>query len=150
MKGKSIFYALLFGLILSSCAKSDNNCQTALPNELANMVIAHQMKGWELYSWPGSGSECDDWNYVLLPGTNRVKTVNEVTSDQVQLRVVGKEQLKSLLSKLQKDEYISWVSESWLTRLWGQSYQLRLPPFSTQNEIKQHAVNLGLNFSIVD
>jgi hypothetical protein len=149
MNFKTIACTILFCLILSSCKKQKSECQTALPNELENLVITHKMKGWELYSWPGSNTECADWNYAILTGTNRTKTFGEVTSDSVLLKVTGKAQLKSLLSKFPRDEYISWIGENWLNRIWGQSYDLRLPSPIIQNEISEHCLSLGLQFAIL-
>ncbi|NOT94276.1 hypothetical protein [Ferruginibacter sp.] len=110
------------------------------------------MKGWELYSWPQKEQGCNDWNYAILPGTNRLKSYNEVTSDTVLLKVIGNEQLKLLLNKFPKNENIFWVGEKWLSQSWGLSnisYQnLKLPSSVTTVAIKQHALLLQLNLTI--
>jgi hypothetical protein len=112
-----LFTALLF----TACTKSNQNynCSSVLPQKLDTVKIQPSMKGWELYSWAGNEQSCDNWNYTILPGTNRIKSYSEVTNDSVLLKVIGKEQLKSLLSKFPKKENILWIGENWLSRIWG-------------------------------
>ncbi len=78
----TIVFALLF---LSACTKSKTNqnynCSTSLPQKLDVISIQPSMKGWELYSWPSTIQGCDDWNYAILTGTNRIKQYTEVTND---------------------------------------------------------------------
>jgi hypothetical protein len=137
-------------LLLVACKKNNQNynCQTSLPQKLDTINIEPSMKGWELYSWPSATAACDDWNYVILPGTNRLKLYTEVTSDNVLLKVVGNEQLKLLLNKFPANEYISWMSENWLSIIWGSSENLKLPPTTITNEIKQHCIKIGLRLTI--
>ena len=72
------------------------------------------MKGWELYSWkseacygaPQAHSEIRSGNcYALLPGTNRNKAVEEITSAKLTLP-----ELKKKLAGLKKGEEIFWTS----------------------------------------
>jgi hypothetical protein len=62
------------------------------------------MKGYELYSWQ---SDCK-WFFSLLIGTNRMKSIEEVTDPVVQLEGVAA--LKEQLAKLPASEYVSWVA----------------------------------------
>jgi hypothetical protein len=64
------------------------------------------MKGHELYSWKIKGH----WYYSLLPGTNRVKTYNEITATSVVRRDAAG--LKSELQKLPKGEEVFWMSDT--------------------------------------
>jgi hypothetical protein len=90
--------------------------------------------------------------YTILPGTNRIKSYSEVTNDSVLLKVIGKEQLKSLLSKFPKKENILWIGENWLSRIWGLSGisydNLKLPSSSVINEIKQHCNKIEVLLTI--
>ena len=42
------------------------------------MALPSSMKGYELYSWPVE----DEWHFTLITGTNRLKTVEEITSGE--------------------------------------------------------------------
>ena len=64
------------------------------------------MKGYELYSWKIKGH----WYYSLLPGTNRVKTYDEITATSVVRRDAAG--LKSELQKLPKGEEVFWLSDA--------------------------------------
>lgn len=149
---KLIFLFLL--VLITGCSKTALNCDCSkeLPQRLIDAQINTSMKGWELYSWLQKEQGCNDWNYAILPGTSRLKSYNEVTSDTVLLKVIGNEQLKLLLNKFPTNENIFWVGEKWLAQSWGLSnisYQnLKLPASVTTVAIKQHALLLQLNLTI--
>jgi hypothetical protein len=65
-------------------------------------------KGIELYSW----KECSScaWQFVLLPGTNRLKTLAEIKEPTRKL--LGVAQLKEHLLRLPKGENVFWASRS--------------------------------------
>jgi len=63
-----------------------------------------QMKGMELYSWQVGAA----WRFSLLPGTNRSKSVAEVTSRKVTIGSVAK--LKEKLSQLAPGERVAWLN----------------------------------------
>ena len=136
-----LFLALLF----TSCSKDNPECDypASLPGKFESMLIESSMKGWELYSWREDVEGCKKWNYALVPGTNRLKSYNEVTSDTV-LKVSGEQQLKLLLNKFPSNEHILWVGEKWLSNVWGQSNinygNLKLPASAVMDEIKRHCV----------
>jgi hypothetical protein len=93
------------------------------------------MKGWELYSWPNG----NDWNYSILIGTNRLKSYEEVTTNQI--IVFGKDSLKLLIDKFPENEQLFWIGREWLERCWGSNYgDLSLPDENTINEIKEYCV----------
>ena len=72
----------------------------------AHAQTSASMKGYELYSWKIKGH----WYYSLLPGTNRIKTYEEITaSDVVKRDAAG---LKSELQKLPKGEEVFWMSDA--------------------------------------
>jgi hypothetical protein len=64
------------------------------------------MKGYELYSWKIKGH----WYYSLLPGTNRLKSYEEITAPSIVRR--DAEGLKSELQKLPRGEEVFWMSDS--------------------------------------
>jgi len=64
------------------------------------------MKGHELYSWKVKSH----WYYSLLPGTNRLKTYEEITAPAVVKRDAAG--LKSELQKLQRGEEVFWMSDA--------------------------------------
>lgn len=100
--------------------------------------FAHLMKGWELYSWP----EGNDWKFSFLPGTNRIKTYDEVITNKT--TATGKEALKLLLDKFPKKEYISWIG-----KLQDDGGNLSLPDQNTIDEIKNYASQKELELHVI-
>ena len=154
MKKLFIPLSILFlSLLFTACTKDNPECDcpASLPIKFESIVIESSMKGWELYSWPADVEGCKQWKYALLPGTNRLKSYSEVTSDTV-LNVTGEKQLKLLLSKFPNNEHILWVGEKWLSNVWGQSNinygNLKLPASAVMDEIKRHCVQTGLQLSV--
>ena len=72
--------------------------------------LPHSMKGYELYSW----EEDNQWHFTLITGTNRTKTMEEITSREdfisetgwVKIRVVGADAIKDILSRLPQGESV--------------------------------------------
>lgn len=64
------------------------------------------IKGYELYSWKIKSH----WYYSLLPGTNRMKTYEEITAPGVVQRDAAG--LKTRLQKLPKGEVVHWMSDA--------------------------------------
>lgn len=60
-------------------------------------------KGMELYSWKGPHGV---WSFALLPGTNRLKTEDEVKKPENRIR--GLALLKERLASLAKGEEVFW------------------------------------------
>ena len=154
MKKLFIPLSILFlSLLFTACTKDDPDCDcsASLPVKFESIVIESSMKGWELYSWPADVEGCNQWNYALLPGTNKLKSYGEVTSDTV-LKVTGKKQLKLLLSKFPNNEHILWVGEKWLSNVWGPTNinygNLRLPSSTVLDEIKRHCIQTSLQLTI--
>ena len=63
-------------------------------------------KGVELYSWKDCAS-CE-WQFALLPGTNRLKTLTEIKEPTRVIR--GVSELKQHLSRLPEGEQVGWNS----------------------------------------
>jgi hypothetical protein len=113
--------------------------------------LPHSMKGYELYSW----SEGGQWHFTLITGTNRSKTLNEITSKEdfisesgwVKVQVVGVDAIQAVLSKLPQNEFIIWLAG--MREQSGQTaIQIQLPPEQTTDAIKEFAGQCGLDFLI--
>lgn len=124
------------------------DCTTST-TAIDTLTVQHQLKGWEIYSWPA----CNDWCYAVLAGTNSLKTYEEVTgqsaSPRFLIKVLGKEKLKAVLNKMATGESVFWAGEGWLQKTWTVNYgNLQLPPTAIINDIKQYCTQAGLNFNI--
>jgi hypothetical protein len=97
---RSLSFAILLGLLLSGCGTAVQPAVTPL---------AESMKGYELYSWQ-DGSQ---WKFSLLVGTNREKTLDEITSNDTVLP--GVDALNSVLEKVPSGQYITWSSKDGLS-----------------------------------
>ena len=109
--------------MLTGCSKDTTPIQGPT-NELDinSLEFSHSEKGWELYSWFDSNV----WNYSILPGTNRLKTLDEVKENKIQ--VTGEEKLMMVLNKLPKSDTLTWKGPMWLTS-WQTTFgNLDLPP----------------------
>jgi hypothetical protein len=110
--------------------------------------LPHSMKGYELYSWLEGGQ----WHFTLITGTNRIKTIEEVTPKEaficetgwVKIQVVGAEAIKDVLSRLPEGESVFWCDELHI----GQSTDtdLQLPPEEIADAIQEYANQCGFNF----
>jgi hypothetical protein len=110
---------------------------------LDDLYFEHQMKGWELYSW----NVHDSWFYSFLPGTNRVKSYEEVIGNPI--IAMGVDSLKRMLDRFPRDEEIIWIGNEWLEEPWPAQYgTLGLPAQQILDEIKAHCLKRNLVLSI--
>lgn len=113
--------------------------------------LPHSMKGYELYSW----SEDSQWHFTLITGTNRNKTLEEIISNEdfiseagwVQAHMVGVDAVKNVLSKIPRDEFIIWLAVM-REQTEQTDIKIRLPPQQTADDIKEYAVQRGLDMVI--
>ena len=113
--------------------------------------LPYSMKGYELYSW----TEDSPWHFTLITGTNRNKTLEEITSDEdiisetgwVQIHVVGVDAVKAVLSKLRQGEEILWLAGLREQTPQG-GVNITLPTGSTIDTIKEYAEQCGLDFVV--
>ena len=115
--------------------------------------LPHSMKGYELYSW----TEDSQWYFTLITGTDRNKTLEEITSSGdiiseagwVKIHVVGVDAIKAVLSKFAQGEEILWLAGPRSDQTPSNSINFMLPPESSVDSIKEHALTSGLDFQIV-
>ena len=113
--------------------------------------LPHSMAGYELYSWSTDGQ----WNFTLITGTDRNKTLGEITSNDdfiseagwVQIHVVGVDEIKAVLNKVPQKEDLFWLAGP-RDQTPQTSIIFQLPPGSIIDVIKEYAVGLGLNFIV--
>jgi hypothetical protein len=107
------------------------------------------VNGYELYSWEESGQ----WHYTLITGTNRIKTMEEITSGEdfvseigwVNIHVVGVDAIKDVLSHLPKGESVFWFDGLHIGETTG-PINLQLPPKLIVDAISEYADQCGLDF----
>ena len=114
---KCLVLAILVIPLLSGCGKA--NQPTAFPES---------MKGYELYSW----QEGNQWNFSLLVGTNREKTLDEIKAETTVLR--GVEALTSALKQMPEGQYITWSARE----------SLSFPPADIIEQIEKVCTDQGL------
>jgi hypothetical protein len=124
-----------------------------LVNEISVTLIdelPHSLKGYELYSW----QEGETWHYRLITGTNRTKTLEEITfSDDmvngwISVHVTGTDALKVVLSKLPEGECISWGFGMKVIDTSGSGISLTFPGEQIMNEISSYAETCGLDLMV--
>lgn len=142
----TVFMLILVSLGFLQCSgEKDSEMKPVAKIDFDTISFTSSMKGWELYSWPNGA----DWNHSLLPGTNRLKSYVEVTSNR--LVIFGSDSLKMLLDKLPEGEEIFWIGRGWLGKAWGSGYgDLTLPDENTLNEIKAYCLQNNLVLRISD
>ena len=134
-------------LMLSLCGCADTTVEppsTAAP-------LPRSVKGYELYSWRSSGT----WYFTLITGTNRLKTLDEITApenveegDWVKITAAGVPELKAVLARLPTGTQISWVSARHLDSSERETGpRIRRPPVWVFRELKaycsERALELG-------
>jgi hypothetical protein len=137
----------LFVLLLSGCMDEEPLPPVSLPQSLPR-----SMKEYELYSWKSGRA----WRFTLITGTNRLKTLAEITSpesviegDWVKITVEGVPDLEPVLERLPSGTQVSWRGarhpgiES--ARL---ETDLRIPPGRLFREIRSHCAELGIRLEV--
>ena len=112
--------------------------------------LPHSMKGYELYSWQEEGQ----WHFALITGTNRIKTIEEMTSKEdfvsetgwVKIEVTGADAIKDVLSRLPECESVFWCDELHTGQSTGTD--LQLPPEQFRDAIEEYAKQCGLDFVV--
>jgi len=143
----SIFIVVV-SLIVSAC---NSSVSTSTPSEIVTTPLPHSDKGYELYSW----SENNQWHFTLITGTNRVKSLEEiisneniVTSGGVRISVQGVDSIQNVLSGLPQHEEIFWVGKQWLKQAQVQADQITLPPQEIIDVVQEHCKQLELELYV--
>jgi hypothetical protein len=126
--------------------------ESSLPQELAGISLPQSMKGYELYSWQKDG----EWYFTLITGTNRNKTIEEITSSEntvggdglLKITVQGVEDLKTVLGLLPKDETIIWPNDPGIEPGLFDRTRLTLPPLEMVEEVQEHSRQLELDLRV--
>ena len=110
--------------------------------------LPRSLKGYELYSWQHDGR----WQFKLITGTNRNKTIEEILTMQtiigadglVHVHATTVEQLETALSLLPEGEFVIWLSE-----YHGEGgAPITLPPQDIVDAVTAHAAQCGLDFHV--
>ena len=102
-----------------------------------------EMKGYELYSWRENGK----WHYLLLPGTNREKSFEEITSNK-NIKV-GDAALKGELKKISRGQEVFWMSDVGMgPSSSGKSSSMKLPSRKRIKEIIEYCNKLGIKMTL--
>lgn len=126
MKTKQILlFATSLGILLSACGSSAQPTVTQFPES---------MKGYELYSW----RDGTQWNFSLLAGTNREKSLSEIKSADITLPGIGA--LRTTLEKIPAGQYVTWAAKE----------SLSFPPNEIIQQVEQICEDRGLILSIAE
>jgi hypothetical protein len=114
--------------------------------------LPHSMKGYELYSW----EEDSQWHFALITGTNRTKTIEEITSKEdyisesgwVRIHVVGVDSIEDVLTRLPQSESVFWCDELHIGQTTELNINIQLPPEQITDAIKESAERCGLDFAV--
>ena len=102
------------------------------------------MKGYELYSWPAG----EDWDFALMVGTNRFKTLEEIKSPQQTLH--GAEAVKTALRGLPTNEQVFWEGSGWLQRSGAAPGSIAIASAPIRDEIANLCSQLGITLTVDD
>jgi hypothetical protein len=144
MKSKLLFVVviLLLVTVLPACSTAP-----AAP-------LPHSMKGYEVYSWQEAG----EWHFTLITGTNRNKSLEEITTDEntesadgwVDIHAVGVDGAKAMLARVPAGEWVSWNAQQFVIPNEAIETKLVFPPDDIVTEIKDYADKLGLDFFVAN
>jgi hypothetical protein len=110
------------------------------------------MKGYELYSWSAN----NQWYFTLITGTNRVKSLEEIISNEnivtsdgwVRISIRGVDSIQNILSGLPQHEEIFWVGKQWLKQAQVQADQITLPPQEIIDVVQEYCKQLELELYV--
>lgn len=112
---------------------------TAVPaSSPAVRPLQTMFKGVELYSWQAQGGE---WNFALLPGTNRQKYVDEIVAAPLTLAGV-----EEAFSRLAVGEQVFWLNRA--VDAYGATQGFPLPPQDVVDEVAHLADTYTIHLHI--
>lgn len=136
-------------LVLAGCGPSPAPVEDGWISPLPTVA-----KGYELYSWRADGR--GPWHYVLITGTNRQKTYEEITAspntegqaDWVKLHADSLQDLKAILRRLAPGETVIWMPEGWLADSPESVDAIWLPAQDVIAEIEAYCQQFGIQLSV--
>jgi hypothetical protein len=109
------------------------------------------MKGYELYSWRSGKA----WRFTLVTGSNRLKTIAEVTSGEskiegewVKITVEGVPELKAVLDLLPAETSVFWAAPDLPSGSFIPWVRLALPPESAVEAVKVHCADQEMRLEV--
>jgi len=122
------------------------------PPDIVGTPLPHSAKGYELYSW----QENHEWHFTLTTGTNRLKSLEEIISNEntvqadgwVKISVQGIDAIQKALSSLPQDEEIFWAGKTWFEQTQVQAGPIMLPPQETIDVIQEYCKQSGLELTV--
>jgi hypothetical protein len=99
--------------------------------------LVKSTKGWELYSWYDK-----EWTFSLVRGTNRIKSDAEVINDNH--ISIGIQELKKALSKMPKNEIVSWSDGHLLKKVSLNSKHFIIPSDEIVSDIRNFCSSAGI------
>ncbi len=113
--------------------------------------LPRSFKGYELYSW----QEKETWHFTLITGTNRNKSLEEVTSGEdyvseagfIKITVTDVTDMETIISKIPAGESVSWLADLRAVEN-PVSLQFGLPPEETIRIIKDGAVKYRVDLIV--
>lgn len=134
----------VFILVISCFKEPVINIREGMIFDPDTILVDPSVKGWELYTWQSG----DSWKYSLMPGTNRIKSSEEILANPI--AVVEREQIKLVLRQLPGGEEISWYGEDWITaNIEGVTTIFKTPPLLAQYDIHTFCRRNTLTLTIV-
>ena len=148
---KSFCFVLIAATAILAGACAGSSPATSPTTPLS--ALPHQMKGYELYSWQSGGT----WNFVLITGTDRSKTVEEITTGPdtvtadgpVKVSAQGLDGIKSQLRRLPPNEGISWIGKQTREQWMLAAGPLELPPADILDAVTAYCREAGLNLHVL-
>lgn len=142
MKNKLVFLFILV-LLLTILPACNTSPLTPLPRS---------MKGYELYSWQNGG----EWHFTLITGTNRNKSLEEITSrfdtetpdGWVDVHAVGVDAIKTILHRIPAGEFVIWAGGGFVIPSEASTAKLILPTADIVSEMMDYAGQIGLDFHV--
>jgi hypothetical protein len=139
MRGIALLCTVLF--VVLACGPT----QQVQPGDGWISPLPRSAKGYELYSWRAVGQ--NQWRFSLVSGTNRLKTVEEITTIKdvttsagpFKLTAQGLDELKLLLRRLPRGESVTWIDGGG---------QIGLPDPETVREVQDYCQRFGIELSI--
>ena len=129
------YLAYILTIVLLTACGTAQSVTPTLPPQPVSTLEAHYMKSYELYSWQSDGVR----HFSVLIGTNKMKTLDEITN--AAMRLNGVQALKDQFKRLAAGEFVTW------SVLQG-GPAMALSPDEVVSDIRAYCAQLGLEYSL--